>query len=95
MQITDLLRGDPLDHTIYGERYLNDSKGRFEDYSEVDPKYDPQGSLPMIQLPYTLLTPERCIVLQDEPSPYSRMESCRFSSNDLSLRKHSKRTSWK
>lgn len=69
MQITDLLRGDPLDHTIYGERYLNDSKGRFEDFSEVDPKYDPQGSLPIIQLPYTLLAPERCIVLQDDPSP--------------------------
>lgn len=68
MQITDLLQGNPLDHTIYGERYLNDSKGRFEDYSEVDPKYDPQGSLPIIQLPYTLLTPEHCIVLQDEPS---------------------------
>jgi hypothetical protein len=34
----------------------------------VNPKYDPQGSFPNIQLPYTLLTPERCIVLQDEPS---------------------------
>jgi len=68
MQITDLLQGNTLDHTICCERYINDSKGRFEDYSEVDPKYDPQSSLPIIQLPYTLLTPERCIVLQDEPS---------------------------
>jgi siderophore synthetase component len=69
MKIANLLQGNPLDHTIYGERYLNDLKGRFEDYSDVDPKFDPQGDLPIIQLPYTLLTPERCIVLQDEPSP--------------------------
>lgn len=68
MQITSLLKGNPLDCTIYCERHLNDSKGRFEDYSEVDPKYDPQGSLPVVHLPYTLLTPEHCIVLQDEPS---------------------------
>lgn len=68
MQITELFRGNPLDHTIYGDRYLNDSKGRFEDYSEVNPKYDPQGSLQVIQLPYTLLSPERCVVLQDEPA---------------------------
>jgi siderophore synthetase component len=68
MRITTLLDGNLFGHTIYGERYLNDSKGRFEDYSEVEPKYDPQGPLPIIQLPYTLLPPERCIVLQDEPS---------------------------
>lgn len=68
MKIADLLHGNPLDHTICGERYLNDSKGEFEEYSEVDPKYDPQGSLPRIQLPYTLLEPNRCIVFQDEPS---------------------------
>ncbi len=68
MQITDLLHGNTLDHTVYGERYLNDSKGRFEDYSEVNPKFDPQGSLPIIRLPYTLLPPERCIVFQNEPS---------------------------
>lgn len=67
MQITDLLLGNPFYCMIYAERYLNDSKGRFEDYSEVDPRYDPQGSLPLIQLPYTLLAPNRCLILEDEP----------------------------
>ncbi len=68
MKITNMLLGDSLNHTIYCERYLNDSKGRFEDYSEVDPKFDPKGSMPIVALPYTLLSPENCIVLQDHPS---------------------------
>ncbi len=69
MRATNLLEGNPYDHTIYGERYLNDSKDRFEDYSEVDPRFDPQGSLQIIELPYALLPSEHCIILRDEPSP--------------------------
>ena len=51
MKLTNELFRDPLVTTIYGERFLNDSKGRFEDYSEVDVKYDPQGSISHIDLP--------------------------------------------
>ncbi|PIP73250.1 MAG: hypothetical protein COW88_02560 [Candidatus Lloydbacteria bacterium CG22_combo_CG10-13_8_21_14_all_47_15] len=68
MKLTNELFRDPLVTTIYGERFLNDSKGRFEDYSEVDVKYDPQGSISHIDLPYCVLPTERCIILQSSPS---------------------------
>lgn len=68
MKLTDFLIGDSFKHTIYGERYLNDAKGKFYDYSDVDPIFDPQGLLPYIDLPYTLLSSDRCIVFQSEPS---------------------------
>lgn len=67
MKLGDLFVGEVLGHTIYGERYLNDTKGSFYNYSDVDVRYDPQGSISHIDLPYTLLAPERCIVLQSIP----------------------------
>ncbi len=68
MKLTSLIRANPLETTIYGERYLNDSKGRFEDYSEVNPRFDPQGALPYVNLPYALMPEERCAVFTSEPS---------------------------
>ncbi len=68
MKLGDLFVGDALDHTIYGERYLNDSKGSFYDYSDVDARFDPQGTISHVDLPYTLLSPEKCVVLQSKPS---------------------------
>lgn len=68
MKLSDLLIGESLSHTIYGERYLNDAKGNFCDYSEVDPRFDPQGSIPYIDLPYTLLSFDKCVIFQSEPS---------------------------
>ena len=68
MKLVSLLSTDPLATTIYSERYLNDSKGRFEDYSEVNPRFDPQGSLPYMHLPYALLPKESCAVFASEPS---------------------------
>lgn len=59
---------DSLSSTIYGERHLNDSKGLFRDYSDVDEQYDPQGNTPYVNLPYTFLPPERCVVYQSLPS---------------------------
>lgn len=59
---------DSLSSTIYSERYLNDSKGLFRDYSEVDERYDPQGNIPHVELPYTLLPHSRCVVYEPLPS---------------------------
>jgi siderophore synthetase component len=69
MKLTDELFRNPFITTAYGERFLNDSKGRFEDYSEVDVMYDPQGDISHIDLPYCILSRERCAVLQSSPSP--------------------------
>jgi len=69
MKLTDELFKDPFAVTTYGERFLNDSKGRFEDYSEVDVRYDPQGDISHIDLPYCVLPVERCTILQSFPSP--------------------------
>lgn len=68
MRLEDLDFNNPLKNTIYGERYLNDTRGRFQDYSEVNPAYDPQGKISTVDLPYTLLTQDRCIVLKSQPS---------------------------
>jgi len=69
VKLTDELFRNPFATTAYGERFLNDSKGRFEDYSEVDVKYDPQGDISHIDLPYCVLPVERCTILQSSPSP--------------------------
>lgn len=68
MKLAELDFSDPLKGTIYGERFLNDTKGHFEDYSEVDVRYDPQGSASYIDLPYALLSPNQVVILQSMPS---------------------------
>lgn len=55
MKLQRLFEGDALVLTGYGERFLNDVKGRFEEYSEVNPIYDPQGPAPYVELPYTFV----------------------------------------
>ena len=67
MNLGEIKFDNALKYTIYSERYLNDSKGRFEDYSEVSAQYDPQGKQPYINLPFTILPPERCVILQSSP----------------------------
>lgn len=83
MKLTDLNFEHPLNSTVYGERFLNDTKGRFEDYSEVDPQYDPQGSISSVSLPFALLPTERVSVFRSEPSREVEEwvvtdEGCRF-----------------
>lgn len=68
MKLTDLDFAQPLTSTIYGERFLNDTKGRFEEYSQIDPRYDPQGSISHIDLPFVWLPKERVSVFRSEPS---------------------------
>jgi siderophore synthetase component len=67
MKLEKISFGQPLSNTIYGERFLNDTKGHFKDYSEVNPKYDPQGTIPLVELPYTLLQEESVIVFKSLP----------------------------
>jgi len=68
MKLTQLFSDDILKSTIYGERFLNDTKGNFKDYSEVNEYYDPQGQITHVNLPYSFLPKDRCIVLQSHPS---------------------------
>lgn len=68
VRLEELDFDNPLKSTIYGERFLNDTKGRFEDYSEVNKLYDPQGSASHVDLPYTQLTADCVVILQSQPS---------------------------
>ena len=44
MKLHNLFLGELLENSIYAERFVNDSKGHFKDYSEVDVYYDPRGN---------------------------------------------------
>lgn len=68
MKLENLIFDDPLKSTIYGERFLNDTKGRFEDYSEVDVRYDPQGPISHIDTPFTFLSKDQCVAISSSPS---------------------------
>ncbi len=68
MKLAQLLVNDPLVSTVYGERHLNDTKGSFTDYSEVNPVFDPQGKIAHVVLPYTLLSDSECTVHRSAPS---------------------------
>ena len=68
MRLSARLFQDRFATSIYCERYLNDSKGRFEDYSEVSPSYDPQGSSRFVDMPYTHLTRDRYLMVKSDPS---------------------------
>lgn len=59
---------NPLKTTIYGERYLNDAKGVFTDYSEVNPIYDPQGSMAIILTPFSLVPKNKCTAIKSSPT---------------------------
>ncbi len=66
MELRQIIVGAPLTRTIYGERYLNDTKGNFSDYSEVDPRYDPQGSTATISFPFALVSKHNCAVFESQ-----------------------------
>lgn len=68
MRIENLLKDDPFESSIYAERYLNDTKGRFSEYSEVNPIYDPQGKLAHISMPFALLRENECVRFEASPS---------------------------
>lgn len=59
---------NPLVTSIYCERYINDSKGRFEQYSEVSPMYDPQGTAIEFKVPFSWIKEEELEVYKSNPS---------------------------
>ena len=67
MKLKNLFFGELLKNSIYAERFVNDAKGRFEDYSEVNPHYDPRGNIPFINLPYILVPKKDCLLLKSKP----------------------------
>lgn len=70
MKLHDVFTDVPFVRTIYGERYLNDTKGHFDEYSEVDSKYDPQGSIASVSLPFALVPKRNCVVFESEAPQY-------------------------
>jgi len=68
MKLTNLFSEEPLKSSIYVERFVNDAKGNFEDYSEVDVHYDPRGGTSIIRVPYALIPEEECALFKSEPS---------------------------
>jgi hypothetical protein len=68
MKLNSDLLTNTLTTQIYCERHVNDSKGRFSDYSEVNPIYDPQGSSPFVLVPYVDLDKSEVEIYQSNPS---------------------------
>ncbi|MFA6514808.1 MAG: IucA/IucC family protein [Candidatus Paceibacterota bacterium] len=68
MKLHELDFKNPFYSSIYCERHVNDSKGRFNEYSEVNPIYDPQGSIPQLQVPFTWIQEENLEVYKSNPS---------------------------
>lgn len=68
MKLNQLDFQNPLLTSIYCERYVNDSKGRFDNYSEVNPIYDPQGSLFEFQVPFTWIQKKKLEVYENNPT---------------------------
>ena len=77
MKLHELNFENPFYSSIYCERHVNDSKGRFNEYSEVNPIYDPQGSMSQIQVPFTWIKKENLEVYQSNPSLELLLDVCR------------------
>lgn len=60
---------EPEKTSVYGERYLNDAKGEFSKYSDVDPKFDPQSLTPHIDTPFIFLESKDLTIFESEPTP--------------------------
>ncbi|MEJ0001913.1 MAG: hypothetical protein WDN09_01895 [bacterium] len=68
MKLHELDFNSPLTTSIYCERYINDSRGRFDQYSDVNPIYDPQGTLSELQVPFMWIQEEDLEVYSFNPS---------------------------
>ena len=77
MKLHELDFQNPFYSSIYCERHINDSKGHFSEYSEVNPIYDPQGSMPQIQVPFTWIKKENLEVYQSSPSQDLILDVCK------------------
>lgn len=69
MKLENINFDKPQESSVYGERYLNDTKGGFDKYSEVNPKYDPQSSTPHIDVPFIFIESKDLTIFQSSPTP--------------------------
>lgn len=69
MKLENMNFEKPEETSVYGERYLNDAKGEFSKYSEVDPKYDPQSPTPHIDTPFIFLESKDLTIFESQPTP--------------------------
>lgn len=73
MQLTRLLDTlqDPTTietNFLYLERYVNDAKGDFTNFSDVDPRYSPDTGVMQFDAPYVRVNSDMVTVFQDQPS---------------------------
>ncbi|MEN9881276.1 MAG: hypothetical protein RLZZ308_459 [Candidatus Parcubacteria bacterium] len=69
MKLENINFNEPEKTSVYAERYLNDSKGDFGKYSEVDQKYDPQSKTPHIEVPFIFLESKDLTIFESSPTP--------------------------
>lgn len=67
MKLQDLNFENPLITSIYGERYINDTKGSFNDYSQLNPIYDPQGDLQNFHVPFSWIKEKELEIYRSSP----------------------------
>ncbi len=74
MQLTKLLQAlqSPAareTNFLYLERYVNDAKGDFTDFSDVDPRYSPESGVVEFNAPFVRIREDMLSIFQDQPSP--------------------------
>ncbi|MHB1316716.1 MAG: IucA/IucC family C-terminal-domain containing protein [Minisyncoccota bacterium] len=79
MKLDDLLRGTGTisireANFICMERYVNDAKGNFKDYSEVDTRYSPEIGEKHFSVPYKLVGGDDLTVLRSTTDPLLEQE---------------------
>lgn len=53
---------------LYLERYVNDAKGDFTNFSNVDPRYSPEIGVVEFNAPFVRLQRDKVTIFQDQPS---------------------------
>lgn len=69
MKLENINFNKPEESSVYSERYLNDAKGEFNKYSEVDKKYDPQSNTPHVDVPFIFLESKDLTIFESNPTP--------------------------
>lgn len=69
MKLENINFNKPNEASVYGERYLNNVKGEFSKYSEVNPKYDPQSKTLHTNVPFVFLESKDLTIFESRPTP--------------------------
>ncbi len=77
MRLDQLLVGVSNTHIreagfLYLERYVNDAKGDFTHFSDVDPRYSPECGMREFGVPFVRVDRDEVTVFEDMPSPEVR-----------------------